>query len=277
MRIFILAEFIDKIEIRKTLLLCNKSGTHDLAQTETEPSTSPGLYLFYWNDKTFFFIDTDAAGKTHDEAEKTLLSDVQQMVQESDVTTEKEVGTNLVLGEANDLHQEEQTRDDIANTNGGNVCNNKSETNGFQQEDFENYGKDDQLNTSKKSSPNSQCKMINEDQTYVHYFKCPSLNCNLSFENFTSLKLHAQTNHNRRLNATHMRPYQVKKVHSVKSTHRREENKLIHNHKWHSSHACSLCGRMFLTKEKRDHHEANHSKMKFKCSCGYLFFGVTRL
>ena len=192
------------------------------------------------------------------------------MVQESNVATEMEVGTNLTPGQADNRDKEEQTRDDITNTNDVNVCENKSETNGFQQEDFENYTKDDPLNISKKCL-DSQCKMNNEDKTDVQYFKCPSLNCNLSFENFTSLKLHAHINHNRRLNATHMRLHQVQKVHSVKSARRSEENKPIHNHESHSICACSLCGRKFRTKEKREHHEANHSNMKFKCSCGYLF------
>ena len=93
----------------------------------------------------------------------------------------------------------------------------------------------------------------------------------MSFETFSGLKLHSHTNHNRRLNATRFRPYQVQKGNLGKSLERSEQNKLIDNHERRTPCACGLCGRKFLTKEKRDHHEANHSKMKFKCSCGFLF------
>ena len=92
------------------------------------------------------------------------------MVQESDVTTQKEAGTNLTVGQANNLAEEEQTRDDIASIHERDVCDNKPENNGFQSKDaeeFGNPGNDDQLNFSKKSSLDSQCKMKNEDQNNV--------------------------------------------------------------------------------------------------------------
>ena len=107
------------------------------------------------------------------------------MVQESDVTTEKEAGPNLTVGQANSLEEKEQTIDDIANIHETDICDNKPETNGLQPKDaeeFDNPSNDDQLKFSKKSCLESQCKMKNEDQNNVQYFKCPSLNCNLSFE-----------------------------------------------------------------------------------------------
>ena len=189
------------------------------------------------------------------------------MAQESNMTTEcNEAVTNLTLGQA---EEKEQTKDDTTNMHDRDVCDSENETDGFQPKDakeFESSSKDHPLNISKKSFLDSECKMKNYDQNNVRHFKCPSLNCNLSFENFSKLKLHAYNKHNHRLNATHMRVYQVQRRNSVKSLETSDGNKVING--WHT---CGLCGRKFKTKEKRDHHEANHSKMRFKCSCGFLF------
>ena len=52
---------------------------------------------------------------------------------------------------------------------------------------------------------------------------------------------------------------------------RSKESEIGYSHRWRSAPTCNMCGRKFRSLEKKESHETNHNKMRYKCACGFFF------
>ena len=109
-------------------------------------------------------------------------------------------------------------------------------------------------------------------------YKCPT-GCPFMFLDFCNLQSHCKETHNVYLKKSDGIKCRIKRLRNlIKSLKRDPKRQRAHSAKikviWPR---CKWCKRAFKSKILRDNHEADHSQMRYSCSCGYYFENYSRL